>query len=80
MKCFKKTDRTSSDDQSQLSARSAQSRHRDRRANALRLMRAHRSLETEDDNLREEIEISDKSKASLKNMRELSKSMVQTNP
>ena len=43
-------------------------------------MRAHRSLETEDDNLRDETEISDSAKGSLKNMRELSKSMEQTNP
>ena len=80
MKCFKKTDRTSSDDQSQHSGRSAQSRHRARRSSALRLMRAHRSLETEDDNLRETMEICDKAQGSLNDMRELSKSMEQTNP
>ena len=66
--------------QSQLQGRSAQSRHRARRGRALRLMRAHRSLETEDDNLREEIETSEGAKGSLTNMRELSKSMEQTNP
>ena len=65
---------------SQHKAGSAQSRHRARRGRTLGLMRAHRSLETEDDILREELEISDRAKGSLKNMRELSKSMEQTNP
>ena len=68
-----RTDRTSSDDKSQ------QTRHKVRRGKALRLMRAHRSLETEDDNLREEVEISDRAKGNLENTRELSKSMEQTN-
>ena len=60
---------------------SQQSRHRARRGRTLRLMRAHRSLETEDDNLREEIdEISDRAKGSLETMSSLSKSTEPTNP